>query len=240
MALTLAEMRAQVRSVVDIDSTDIEDTTIDTMIGQGCDLIVYSEKRWPFYEVRTPFDTAASTMDYTLATIAASPDAVTQGLRDMLAIRNDDHVLEYIGSDSADFDYPLNSLPSGTPWEWSFWNATVRLYPTPDGVATLHVRAIRNPTAFGLGSSSGAEPDLPDPFHAVLATYAISAAYFQQEDTTMGNQYMALFQSQLDNLARRYADTPAPQPMIANSRRSTLWASGLGRLRYANSGGVIW
>ena len=58
MALTLAQMRTQVRSVVDIDSTDIDDTTLDTMIGQGFDLIVYSEKRWPFYEVRTTFNTA--------------------------------------------------------------------------------------------------------------------------------------------------------------------------------------
>ena len=116
MALTLSEMRAQVRSVVDIDSTDIDDTTLDTMIGQGFDLIVYSEKRWPFYEVRTTFNTAASTKDYTLTTIAAAPDAVTQGIRDIIAIRNDDHVLEYIGTDSADFDYPLNSLPSGNPW----------------------------------------------------------------------------------------------------------------------------
>ena len=133
MALTLAQIRTQVRSVVDIDSTDIDDTTLDTMIGQGFDLIVYSEKRWPFYEVRTTFNTADGTKDYTLATIAGAPDAVTQGLRDMIAIRNDDHVLEYIGSDSADFDYPLNSLPSGSPWEWSFWNDTVRLYPVPDG-----------------------------------------------------------------------------------------------------------
>ena len=53
MALTLAQIRTQVRSVVDIDSTDIDDTTLDTMIGQGFDLIVYSEKRWPFFEVRT-------------------------------------------------------------------------------------------------------------------------------------------------------------------------------------------
>ena len=57
MALTLAQIRTQVRSVVDIDSTDIDDTTLDTMIGQGFDLIVYSEKRWPFFEVRTTFNT---------------------------------------------------------------------------------------------------------------------------------------------------------------------------------------
>ena len=240
MALTLAQIRTQVRSVVDIDSTDIDDTTLDTMIGQGFDLIVYSEKRWPFFEVRTTFNTVNGTKDYTIATLAGAPDAVTQGIRDVLAVRNDDHVLQYIGSDSADFDYPLNSLPSGSPWEWSFWNDTLRLYPVPDSAETIYVRAIRNPTAFGLGSSSGSSPDLPDPFHAVLATYAISAAYFQQEDPTMGNQYMALFTSQLDNLARRYADTPAPQPMIANSRSSTLYAAGTGRLRYANTGGVVW
>ena len=224
-------------NVIDIDSTDVSDTVLNNMLGQGFDTIVFSEKRWPFFETLTTFNTVAGTKDYTLATIGAS---VTQGLREIISMRTDDHVLQYVGNDAADADYPLDVLSSSEPWEWSFWNDTVRLYPVPDGVATIYVRAIRNPTAFGSGSSSGSEPDLPEPFHAVLATYAISAAYFQQEDPTMGNQYMALFQSQLDNLARRYADTPAPQPMIANSRRSSLYASGLGRLRYANTGGVIW
>ena len=44
-AMTIAEMRTQVRAVVDIDATDISDTVMNNMLGQGFDLIVYSEKR---------------------------------------------------------------------------------------------------------------------------------------------------------------------------------------------------
>ena len=68
-AMTIAQMRTQIRAVVDIDSTDISDTVMNNMLGQGFDLIVYSEKRWPFFEVRTTFPTAGDTKDYTLATI---------------------------------------------------------------------------------------------------------------------------------------------------------------------------
>ena len=87
--MTLAQMRTQVRSVIDIDSTDINDTTLNNMIGQGFDTMVYSEKRWSFYEVSTTFNTVGSTKDYSLATIAAAPDAITQGLREIVSIRND-------------------------------------------------------------------------------------------------------------------------------------------------------
>jgi hypothetical protein len=62
----------------------------------------------------------------------------------------------------------------------------------------------------------------------------------QQEDPVMANQYQSQFIADLDNVARRYADVPAPQPMIANSRSSSRYLAGYGALRYANTGGVIW
>jgi len=235
--MTLTQMRTQVRAVVDIDSTDISDTVMDNILGQGFDTIVYSEKRWPFFETSTTFTTVDGTKDYALATVGAS---VTQGVREVISLRNDDHIFSYIGSDAADYDYPLDVATSGDPWEWSFWNDTVRLYPTPDTAATIYVRAVRNPTSFGVGTADGTSPDLPDAFHPILVTYAISKAYLQQEDPVMANQYESQFHRDLDNVARRFADTPAPQPMVANSRRSQRYSAGLGALRYANSGGVIW
>ena len=238
-SMTLQQMRDQVRSVVDIDTTDISDTVLDNMIGQGFDTIVYSEKRWGFYETTTTFNTVGGTNKYTLATIAAAPDAITQGIREIMSLRNDDHVLEFIGNDNADFIYPLNVTTSGQPWEWSFWNDTVCMYPTPDGAAVIHARVTRYPTDFGVGSAAGSSPDLPTPFHPILVTYAIAKAYLQQEDPVMAQQYLLQFQTDLDNIGRRYADTPAPQPMVANSRMATRYSFGRG-LRYSSSGGVIW
>lgn len=238
--MTLQQIRDQVRNVVDIDTSDISNQTLDIMVGQGFDTIVWSEKRWPFYDISTTFNTVAGVQKYTLTTIAASPDAVTQGLREITALKDDDHVMTFIGNDDADFNYPLDTIASGRPWEWSFWNDTVTFYPSPDGVKTIYVRAVRNPTAFGFGSASGDSPDLPTAFHPIVATYATARAYMQQEDPVMAQQYQAQFQIELDNVGRRYADTPAPQPMVANSRRSTRYLAGWGALRYANTGGVEW
>ena len=240
-AMTLAEMRAQVRAVVDIDASDIADTVLDTMFAQGYDTIVFSEKRWPFYEVNTTFTTTSGTDDYSLTTIAAAPDAVSQGIRGIISLKTDDHIIRFIGRDDGDWNYPINVSNSGEPWEWSYWGDKVRFYPTPDSnTETIYVRAMRNAAAFGPGSADGAEPDLPDPFHPILCTYGIFKAYLQQEDPTMANQYFMQFQAELDNVARRYADTPAPQPLLGNSRTPTRYLAGMGRLRYANADGVIW
>ena len=108
--MDISTMRSYVRSVVDIDSTDISDDTLNRFLGEGYDVIVYSEKRWPFFEVSTTFDTVASQKDYTLAAIGAS---VTNGLREIAAIRTDDHVATYVGRDEGDVVYPLNVTGQG-------------------------------------------------------------------------------------------------------------------------------
>lgn len=242
MALTIKQMRDTVRDIIDIDSTDISDTVLNTIIGQGYDTIVYSEKRFPFYEIATTFSTVAGQSEYSLATVGASVvvDSESVGVREIVALKNDDHIFRFIGRDDADYNYPLNVSNNSDPWEWSFWDDTLRLYPTPDTAQTIYVRGFRNAKAFGDGVADNVTPDLPDPFHAVLATYAIAKAYLQQEDPTMSVQYMNNFRMELDNVSRRYADMPAPQPIVANSRKGTRYLAGFGALRYANSGGVIW
>lgn len=221
--MQISEMRSYIRSVVDIDSTDISDDTMNRFLGEGYDQICYSEKRWPFFEVETTFSTVADTKDYSLATVGAS---VTNGLHEVGALRNDDHILAYVGRDAGDVAYPLDSNTTGDPYWWSFWAETVRLYPTPDTAATVYVRGYKSPAAFGAGSVDSAEPsDLPTPFHIVVATYGVARAYEQQEDPTMATQYMNIFYTELDNLRARHLDTPAPQPIELNSRSASRWRS---------------
>lgn len=222
--MQISEMRTYVRSVVDIDSSDIGDDTLNRFLGEGYDVIVYSEKRWPFYEAETSFSTVADTKDYTLATVGAS---VTNGLREIAALRTNDHVVAYVGRDAGDVAFPLDVSTTGEPWHWSYWADTVRMYPTPDAVYTVTARGYQNPTAFGAGSSDSTEPsDLPDPFHIVIATYGVARAYEQQEDPDMAVQYLSLFNQELDNLKARYDDMPAPQPVLLNSRVSSRWRAG--------------
>lgn len=232
--MLIEEMRAYIRSVVEIDSSDISDDVLNRFLGEGYDQVVYSEKRWPWYEVSSTFDTVASTSDYTLATVGAS---ITNGLREIQSLRSTDQVLTFLGRDNGDIVYPIDSASSGFVYYWSFWAETVRLYPTPSGAQTIHVRGYKNPTAFGAGSADGTSPsDFPEPFHIVIATYAISRAYDQQEDPEIAANYFQTFGRELDNLRARYLDSPAPQPLILNTMNASRWRSQSimpDRLRYS-------
>ena len=114
-------MRDYVRNVVDIDTTDITDSTMNTFIREGYNAVVYSEKRWPFYEFATTFDTVASQKDYPLSTVGASISvthdggSIAPGVRELASLKTDNHVLTFIGYDDGDIIYPLDSNTTGNP-----------------------------------------------------------------------------------------------------------------------------
>jgi hypothetical protein len=121
---------------------------------------------------------------------------------------------------------------SGSSASAGISNQVIRIYPTPSGVETMYVRAYRNPVEFGGNTvvsrtaiADANTPDLPVPFHNVLALYAIYRSYQQQEDAAMGQQYYSQFIQELDNLRARFEDTPAAQPILLNSVRASRWMS---------------
>lgn len=242
--MQLSSMRDYIRNVVDIDTTDITNDTMDTFIREGYDAVVYSEKHWPFYATNTTFTTVASQKDYTLAEIGANIEVELDGvtlapdLRELNHLMTDRHVIQFLGRDSADIVYPLNSISTGDPWYWSQWGSTVRLYPTPSAGTVIYVRGTRNAIEYGgttpiyrSAIANTDTPDMPDPFDNVLSLYGIFRAYQQQEDMAVGQQYYASFVAELDNLRARYIDMPAPQPIILNSNSASRWRSR--RLRYS-------
>ena len=235
--MNIADMRTYIRGLLDIDSSDISDDILNRFIGEGYDQVVYSEKRWPFYEVEDTFPTVSSTSDYDLKSSSTVLVTNTGGLRDVAAIRTDDHIVTYIGRDDGDLVYPLNSNSNGDVWYWSDWAEKVRLYPTPSSAQTIYVRGYKKPSAFGVGSADTATPsDFPEPFHILFATYAAARAYEQQEDPEMAQQYYGGCSRELDNLRARHIDVPTPQPLVLNNRRASRWRSQSympDRLRYS-------
>ena len=246
-AMTLGQIRTQVQGTLDIVSGDIPVSVLDTFIAQGFDAIVYSEKRWPFYEVSTTFSTVGGQSDYPLSGItvdasSAPGGSATQPMREIFSLRTDNQICGYIGRDLGDSRNPLDSVGSGSPRHWSYWGDSVRFYPTPSGVETIYVRGVREavdfPSSLDGNATSDVEPDLPDPFQPLLASYAASKAYLQQEDPQMAAQYGGQFRGELDNIARRYADSPAPQPMLLN-RRGRGSNQLVTPMRFQNANGVI-
>tara|TARA_R110002020_G_scaffold433105_1_gene643183 strand:- start:5087 stop:5800 length:714 start_codon:yes stop_codon:yes gene_type:complete len=235
--MQIQEMRAYIRGLLDIDSSDISDDILNRFISEGYDQVVYSEKRWPFYETEDTFPTVGNTSDYDLKSAATTLVTNTSGLRDIAALRTDDHIVTYIGRDDGDAVYPLDTSSSGDPYWWSTWAEKVRLYPTPSSVQTIYVRGYKKPASFGVGSVDGTSPsDFPEPFHILFPTYGAARAYEQQEDPGMAQQYYSIFARELDNLRARYIDVPTPQPLVLNNRSVSRWSSQSympNRLRYS-------
>ena len=78
--MQLSALRTQVRDIVDITSSDISDTVMNNLIREGYDTIVYSEKRWPFYEVALQFDTVGGQKDYSMADVATNLSITHDGV----------------------------------------------------------------------------------------------------------------------------------------------------------------
>jgi len=234
--MNISDMRTYIRGLLDIDSNDISNDILNRFIGEGYDQVVYSEKRWAFYETEDTFPTVNGTSDYDLKSSATTLTTNTNGMRDIAALRTDDHIIHYIGRDDGDLVYPLNSNSNGDVYYWSNWAEKVRLYPTPASAQTIYVRGYKKPSAFGVGSADSATPsDFPDPFHILFATYGAARAYEQQEDPQMAAQYYGVFSRELDNLRARHIDVPAPQPLVLNNSKATRWRSQSympNRLRY--------
>lgn len=207
--MDLQHIRDYVRSHLDIEVEDLSDTLLDTMIREGSKRIERAEERWPFYEKDFPLTTVAAQRDYTFNSIASD-------LRAIHAVRGEQWELRYIGVDTGDKRWPRNIQQTSEPSHFGIWSDTLRLYPDPDNVYQLIVRGYRTPIDW-VSLGAGSAPDMPDELHNTVAMWALSRAYYQQEDLELGAVYERMFADELNEFRRRIAGTPFAQPLIANS-----------------------
>lgn len=188
MAMSLQNLRDFVRSHADIDSTDLTDTVVDFFIKEAYAMICRRVAKWPMFQGSWTYNTVAATKDVLLATIGADCDSVVQ-------IMAPQWLLVEISRDAGDKLYPTNYSTSGQPTIWARWGgaqsgASIRLYPTPDGVYTLNVRGYIKPdqTWLTVASGAGIPSQLPDDLHLAIGEWALYRAYLQQDDE-YGAQY---------------------------------------------------
>lgn len=212
MSLNLQQIRDFVRGHLDIEVEDLPDVVLDVFIREGSKRIERAEERWPFYETTYDLPTVAGTRDYPFSTINPQLDSIH-------GIRGQQWELKYIGVDYGDKRWPRNITQTAEPSHFAVWGQTLRLYPDPDNVYTLIVRAYRKATDW-VSLGAGQTPDLPDELHNTVATWALSKAYNQQEDLEMGAMYERQFADELNEFRRRLNNTPQPQPLVLNSSRA--------------------
>ena len=69
MSISLTTLRSQVRSMADLDETDLPDSVIDQFAREGFQRIYTLERRWPYLQETYTFNTVAQQREYTISAI---------------------------------------------------------------------------------------------------------------------------------------------------------------------------
>lgn len=207
-SMTLADIRAYVYSFLDIDTNDLPTSVLDLMIRQAWTRMASSERRWSFYEQSSSFATAPSTQEYALTGLGASDP-----WDDIIAITDPDWgPLRPVSHVAARRRY-TSSNSSSRPRSFSFHRDTVWFWPIPNAAVTYTVDGYRKPRDWQLTSGS---PDAPEEFHPLVAQYALSLAYGQQDDPAGAQQSMERFEQGFAQARQRYTDDSVAGPIILN------------------------
>lgn len=222
--MTLQDIRDYVRAVPDLDSSDLTDAVLDTACLEAYDLIAYSTRNWAFYSVSTTYTTVPTVSSFNLASLS-------QPLTDVSNIVGNRWVLTATSHIQAVEYFPINITASREPVAWSRVGDTIHLWPTPDGVYSYTIVGQRVPGVWPNGA--GSVPDLPSPFHGLIATLALSRAYAQQDDLNQAQLFKGSFNERFEVLRRRYTTQSLPVPVALNEGGRRIEPFPFhGRLRY--------
>lgn len=220
---TLQQIRDQVRNTVELDSTDIPDSVIDLFVQEGFDRIVSDQPRWSFYETNFSFTTVTSQRAYTFASISST-------LGDIDGVEHSSWLLLPISHQLAQGQYAGSNV-TGTPTNFSVWNNSLYLWPTPSAAITISVYGYRNPTDW-VAAGSGTQPDLPTVFHPLLVLWALSRVYMQQDDAQMGQLLRNMFNEQFRVIKSTATRLLIAEPSIVGGTRGSVFSMLPARLRY--------
>jgi len=206
--ITLAQLRTQVRNMVDLDQTDLPDDIIDQFAREGFQRIYSLERRWPHLEEDYTFSTVAAQQSYTISDIGDIREIIS--VLDNTASGNR---LQLISYDSAEYVWLANTNVPGRPYFYSFWNNKIHLWPKPETVYTMTIRAYRNPLYTWLDDDS-INIDLDEWFHALLPYFVLSRVYQRQEDAELSAMYLRTFEEGVGLARRDLMKASSAQPVV--------------------------
>lgn len=213
MTMSLADVRTMVRDISDLDTTDVPNSIIDNAVKEAFQRIVALERRYPKYQETYTFNTVANQRPYTISTIGdireiiSLVDTSTSGAR-----------LTMIPYDNAEEIWLGNTDTPSRPYFYAVWDGALHLYPKPDAIYSITVRAYRNPVYTWLTNTSEAI-DLDEWFHVLLAYFALARVYQRQEDPELSAMYMRSFEEGVAMARRDLMKTPSARPLLMSGGR---------------------
>ena len=213
MSITLATLRSQVRQMADLDETDLPDTVIDQFAREGFQRIYTLERRWPYLQETYTFNTVANQREYTISTIGDIREIVS--VVDTSTSGNRFTLIDY---NNAEEVWLGNTDVPSRPYFYSFWDGKIQLWPKPDTVYPITVRAYRNPTYTWLSNSNTAI-DLDEWFHAILPYFVLARVYQRQEDAELSAMHMRSFEEGVALARRDLMKASGAQPVVMSGGR---------------------
>jgi hypothetical protein len=213
MSITLSTLRTQVRAMADLDEEDLPDVIIDQFAREGFQRIYALERRWPYLQESYTFNTVADQREYTISTIGdireiiSVVDSSTSGNR-----------LTLIDYNNAEDIWLGNTDVPSRPYFFSFWDKKLQLWPKPDAVYPIVLRAFRNPVYTWL-SNTEETIDLDEWFHALLPYFVLARVYQRQEDAQLSQMYLNSFEQGVGLARRDLMKASSSQPVIMSAGR---------------------
>jgi len=227
--MTATVLRQTVRDIVDLDADDLPDSLLNLYIRDGYYRILDLEKRWAWLETSFTFNTVANQRAYSVAAFTADPIAQVVSVIDNTNIGAR---LDMVGFDMAEQTYIGSYDTAGDPLFYAVWAGSIHLFPKPNNVRTLSVRAYREPIDWQ--TSDGAVDAAPS-LHFPLVYYACSRVYQKLEDAQMAAVYKQAFDEGVQ-LARANATKPTSHGQLVMAHGQTRgrptftgWVNKLGR-----------
>lgn len=185
MALTLADLRSQVRSQTQTTASELPDSDVDAWLQQAYNRTIAFENDWPFFEEQWSMTLPAGSASVALP---VTPYRLrSNGIASLFMGGKRLEMVDHALGETMDGYFPGSSDP---PY-FSVWGDKVYFWPAPsaDTDQDFSIRGHRRPTDW-IGAGAASEPDCDEALHAVLVPYAVALAYAQQEDPELEAQYM--------------------------------------------------
>lgn len=212
MARSLGDIRLFVRTSIDLEVEELPDALVDVFVAEGARKCYDAIASGTYYEKEYTLPTAAGTQAY------AFTDIGDGDLNEVASIQGPHWVLEFVDHNYAKTVWTPDLLTEQEPYAYSFFGGSLFLWPTPGDVYSLSITGKRKMTDWMAGGA-GALPDIPESGHDLVAQWALSQTYAQQDDPQLGEFFAQAFAAGLAEFKARELRAPTPQPLVLNRRK---------------------
>jgi hypothetical protein len=217
------------RSLGQLTTFQIDDTTIGTYLDEGYDEVV-ARREWPWSFVLTPetVEMVSGQGEYAL-------DAKVKRINGVVDVvqRRD---LESVGI--ADWVRRQERIEgTSRPMIWTFSKQTLFVHPLPATTDDLDVYYYEHPAWIGIGDGDDVPPFDPA-FHTMLVDWILHRAWEQEEDFQKSDDYRGRFEARMGRMINFYNDQQGDFPKIYGQRGQRVFASNMPWLGDARIGGA--